>query len=141
MPITSLLPIVALVLAFVFLLYLAASGDAPRKGSWVFPAILSVLFFAFTAYTIFVEGLFGVWPEHVQSFWGNQIWFDLLLAVSISSYFLVPKARSLGMRTLPWVLFIMATASIGLLAMLARILYLQENKENVQHVSGAAARA
>jgi hypothetical protein len=40
----------------------------------------------------------------------------------------MPRARALGMRPLPWLLLVVCTGSIGLCAMFARVLYLQEAK-------------
>jgi threonine dehydrogenase-like Zn-dependent dehydrogenase len=38
---------------------------------------------------------------------------------------MVPEARRLGIRPLPWVVLVICSGAIGLLAMLARILYLK----------------
>lgn len=98
----------------------------PVRSGWILPALLAAGFFGFTLYTAQVNGQFGFWPEHERNFWGNQIWMDLLLAAGIGWVFMVPRARAAGMRPLAW-LPLMATGSIGLLAMLARLLYLEEN--------------
>ena len=93
---------------------------------WLFPAIASFLFLVFSALAIIEEGLFGFWVEHSLRFlWGNQIWFDLLLMASIAWYLVLPQARKLGMSLPFWLLLIISTGSIGFLAMLARLLFLQ----------------
>ncbi len=62
-----------------------------------------------------------------------------LLAATASSLFaiwsgyagslLLPRARSVGMRVVPWTLFVLATGSIGLCAMFARCLYLEASPQ------------
>ena len=42
---------------------------------------------------------------------------------------IVPRARALGMRPLPWLALIVGTGSVGLLAMAARMLYLQNSTD------------
>lgn len=115
-------------------LYLAARSSAFSKHGWVFPALLSAAFLSFSLTAVFAEGPTGFWPEHVRNLWGNQIWFDLLLAIGIGWYLMLPKAKSLGMRPIPWLLLILCTGCIGFLAMLSRVLYLSEK---TQHATGA----
>ena len=40
-----------------------------------------MLFLGWSLYTIASEGFFAFWGEHTRNAWGNQIWFDLLIAV------------------------------------------------------------
>ncbi|MBE9235309.1 hypothetical protein IQ227_04450 [Anabaena aphanizomenioides LEGE 00250] len=137
MSITSLLPTIALFLFVLFTLYVAVRDNNENnvhiKNLWLFPALLSVLFLTFSAYTLAVGGLYGFWTEHIRNFWGNQIWFDLLLGVGIGWSFVVPQAKALGMRPLPWLFLVFATGCVGLLAMIARLLYLQEKIEKVEN--------
>jgi hypothetical protein len=119
-----LLPIAA-ALAFGLATLLASfsSHTAPsRRGrrGWLWPAALSALFLGFSLATVLHEGPFGFWAEHTRNFWGNQIWFDLLLALGVAWFLLVPQAKALGMRPLPWLLLIICTGSVGMLAMVAR---------------------
>jgi predicted anti-sigma-YlaC factor YlaD len=95
-------------------------------GAWRFAAALSLLFAAFSLWAVVQEGPLGFWPEHTRNLWGQQIWFDLLLAAGTAWAALLPRARALGMRPAPWLLAVVCTGSIGLLAMLARLLYLRE---------------
>lgn len=60
---------------------------------------------------------------------GVQVWWDLLFAVGIALFFTAPRARKVGMSMLPWTLFVAATASIGLLAMIARLFWLEGRSE------------
>ena len=78
---------------------------------------------------MFAGGWAGFWPLHQAGVWGNQIWFDLLLAVGVAWSLLLPRARSVGMRVVPWTLFVLATGSIGLCAMFARCLYLEASPQ------------
>ena len=57
--------------------------------------------------------------------WGNQIWLDLLCAAATAFIVLLPRARAAGMAVWVWLAFLIATGSLGLLAMLARCLWLE----------------
>jgi hypothetical protein len=94
--------------------------------SWLWPALASALFAAFSIEAVVNEGLLGFWAEHTRNLWGNQIWFDLLLALGTAWCFIVPKAKAVGMRPWPWLLLVMGTGSVGITAMVARLLYLQQ---------------
>ena len=96
-----------------------------KKHSWMAPAALSAVFACLSLQAVLHEGLFGFWAEHTRNLWGNQIWFDLLLAGGAAWYFAAKKAASLGLRSWPWMVAIIATGSIGLLAFVARILYVE----------------
>ena len=126
MPMTSVLPFIAGGLLFIFGLYRIFGSDAPMKGVWVFPAVLAGVFSVFSLYTVAVEGPDGFWIDHTRNLWGNQIWFDLLLAVGIGWFFIAPQAKALNMRLLPWLILVLCTGNIGFLAMVARLLYLRE---------------
>lgn len=128
MTLFQILPAIAFALTAIFVLTRGTAGASVGPGAWRLPATLCGLFSAWTLYTIATEGVLLVWTNHSSNAWGNQVWFDLLLAVSLSFAALAAKARSLGMTLLPWAVFVIATASIGLLAMMARILYLQERQ-------------
>ena len=85
--------------------------------------MLSAAFFAYSLWPIFTLGPWGFWPEHVSDPWSVQIWFDLLCSIGVGWALLAPRARTAGMTPWPWLALIVATGSIGLLAMLARVLY------------------
>ncbi len=95
------------------------------KNTWIFPALLCGFFSAWTLLAVISEGPLGFWTEHSRNLWGNQIWFDLLLAIGITWGLSVPRAKMLNMPVLLWLIFVIGTGSIGLLAMLARVLYLE----------------
>lgn len=105
------------------LIYLALAN--PPKASFALAMILLMGFSGFTALTIAHEGVMTVIENHTVNFWGVQVWYDLLLAVGIAVFFIVPRARSAGMNIVPWIILIGLTASIGLLAMIARLFWLE----------------
>jgi hypothetical protein len=62
---------------------------------------------------------------------GIQVWWDLVMCVMIAMFFIAPRARKAGMNLLPWALFVGSTASIGLLAMCARLFWLEQQQAKV----------
>ena len=112
------------VVAAIAVLAYILSGS-PKVGSAALAAALSAGFGAFTAITIAQDGVVPVWTNHTQNFWGVQVWWDLLFAVGIAAFFIAPRARAAEMNLLPWLIFVAATASIGLLAMVARLFWLE----------------
>lgn len=120
-----LLPVLAGVMFVVVGIYNATSSGNVKKNAWMAPAALSIVFACLSLQAVITEGAVGFWVEHTRNLWGNQIWFDLLLAGGVAWFFAAKKARSLGLRSWPWLLVIVATGSIGLLAFVARILYAQ----------------
>lgn len=128
MSLTEIMPIVVGVVVAAYIIRLSWGTAGQWPASWLLPAVAGLVFALWTGAAAFSEGPLGFWPEHTRNLWGNQIWFDLLFAAAIALTFMVPRARSLGMRTVPWTLFVLTTGSIGLLAMCARIAYLQGNQ-------------
>jgi hypothetical protein len=101
---------------------------SPFRRRWLFPAALSAGFLAFSLYTVSQEGVLAFWPEHTRNLWGNQIWFDLLLAAGVGYTALAPRARAVGMNLVPWLVTVAVTGSIGLCAMFARVIQLESEK-------------
>lgn len=97
----------------------ATSGNALLAGA------LSAGFAAFTAVTIATEGVIPVILNHTSNLWGVQVWYDLLFSLSVATFLILPRARAQGMSVPLWVAFIVLTASIGLLAMAARLFWLE----------------
>lgn len=91
--------------------------------AWLVPAGLGVAFAAWSGYAVLDGGLLGFWPEHNGNPWEVQIWLDLLLSVSVGWFLLQPRLRRQGIAPLPWLALVLATGSIGLLAVLARLLH------------------
>lgn len=104
-------------------LYLAFAKE-PRASA-AFAAAMSGAFAAFTAVTIGTEGVMPVIENHASNLWGVQVWYDLLIAVSIALLFVIPRARAAGMNVPLWVIAVGLTASIALLAMVARLFWLE----------------
>lgn len=119
-------PLIAGAVTLLFAIYYSLRSGTTANGKWIVPTALSALFFAFSFYAGVNEGPTGFWPEHIRNLWGNQIWFDLLLAASVALFLLVPKAKALGISPLPWAVLTIATGSIGLLAFLAFVLWKEE---------------
>ena len=119
------LPSVALGLFLLATPVLILRAGAQRSTAWLLPAGLSALFLAWSVFALVSEGLSGVWLEHSRNAWGNQIWFDLLLAIGTGWALLLPRARAAGMQAWPWLALIVCTGSVGLLAMFARCLFLE----------------
>jgi len=88
-------------------------------------AALSAGFAAFTAVVLASEGVLPVWENHTANLWGVQVWWDLLIAVTIALVLIAPRARAAGMNLPLWGLLVVATASIGLLALCARLFWLE----------------
>jgi len=101
-------------------------------GSATLAAMLCGGFAAFTAVQIGQEGVVMFFTNHTQNLTGLQVWWDLVMCAIIALFFIAPRARQQGMNILPWALLVGSTASIGLLAMCARLFWLEQQ---------AAARA
>ncbi|UIP08037.1 hypothetical protein LY632_06495 [Erythrobacter sp. SDW2] len=128
MTLADLTPHMILFLAGVVAVTIAIVTIALAKdkiGSAAIAASLAAGFAALTAVTVWSEGVWLVVENHTLNLWGIQVWYDLLLSVSIALFFILPRARAVGMNVLPWILLVALTASIGLLAMAARLFWLE----------------
>ncbi|MBV7266691.1 hypothetical protein [Erythrobacter ani] len=101
----------------------------PTTGNATLAAMLSAGFGAYTAVQIWQEGVVMFWTNHTANLTGIQVWWDLIMCVMIALFFIAPRARAAGMNVLPWALFVGCTASIGLLAMCARLFWLERGVE------------
>jgi len=113
--------VVAILLALAYILM-----NREPTGNALIAAALSGAFAGFTAITIVKEGVLLVWTNQTTNLWGVQVWWDLLFATGTALFFIAPRARAAGMNILPWVVFVGLTASIGLLAMVARLFWLEK---------------
>ncbi len=122
-------------------LTLAAIGTfvfgRPKSGNASLAAWLCGAFLSFSLVTIWQEGVAQVWINHTRNLWGVQVWWDLLFAIAIALFLIAPRARAAGMNVTLWTLLVVATASIGLLAMCARLFWL----EGQQAAQGETASA
>jgi hypothetical protein len=125
MTLFDILPILAGLATAAVVLTLALRTRPLGPQAWIAAATLCGAFAGWSLYAIVTGGPFGFWIEHTRNVWAVQIWFDLLLAAGCALVFMIPEARRLGMTPLPWVAFVLCSGAIGLLAMLARILYLR----------------
>nr|WP_298928900.1 hypothetical protein [uncultured Erythrobacter sp.] len=98
----------------------------PTIGNPALAAVLSGGFFAYTAVQIWHEGIIMFWSNHSANLTGIQVWWDLVMCVMIALFFIAPRARKVGMNVPLWALFVGCTASIGLLAMCARLFWLEK---------------
>lgn len=119
------LPLVLVGLVFAVAAILSVWLRPDARGSAALAATLSAGFAAFTAITIARDGVMPVIVNHTANLWGVQVWWDLLLSVGIAFFLIAPRARAQGMNLPGWMLFVLATASIGLLAMAARLFWLE----------------
>lgn len=124
MQITTILPAVA---GIVLIAYLFATAFGRTfKVTWVAPTLLSGVFLAFSVITLMQEGIWGFWTNHAANLWGNQVWIDLLIAIGLGWTLISPRAKRLNMALPLWALGIVFTGCIGLLAMVARVMWLEE---------------
>ena len=101
----------------------------PITGNAAVAASLFVIFTAFTAIQIGTEGVVMFFTNHSQNLTGLQVWWDLVMAVIIALFFIAPRARAAGMNVPAWAILAGCTASIGLLAMVARLFWLESRAE------------
>ena len=115
----------AFAVAAVAMLLVTQTKERVSWPAWLVPAVVVVPVAAWTGLAIAEAGLFGFWPMVTSSPWGLQVWFDRLLSVTAGFFLIQSRARAAGMKSEVWVLVVIVTGSIGLLAMLARTVYLE----------------
>jgi hypothetical protein len=124
----ALTPYVALFIGGIAAILVAVGWVLARRdtvGSAAIAAALAGGFAAYSGVTIWAEGLMPVLANHTSNLWGVQVWWDLLISVTIALFLIAPRARAQGMNLPLWTVLILATASIGLLAMCARLFWLE----------------
>lgn len=105
-------------------LYLLVNKDA--RGSAAIAIVTLVGFTAYTALTVAREGVIGFYPNLSANLWGVQVWYDLVIALGIALFLLAPRARAVSVSPVPYIILTSFTGSIGLLAMLARVLWAEK---------------
>lgn len=105
-----------------------ASGRT-GMGKWQAAALLSASFMAYSLIPILHEGPIGFVANHTSNFWGVQVWWDLLLALSLTLFLAAPRARRAGMNLALWLIPVLLLGSIGALALLARLFWLEEHRQ------------
>ena len=121
----QILPVLAYAAAAAAILMAAAGRRLPPALRWGLPAGLGAVFLAFSVVTVAQGGLIAFWTNHTTNLAGNQVWFDLVIAVAVAFCLMAPRARAVGMALTPWAVAVILTASIALLPMLARLLWLE----------------
>jgi disulfide bond formation protein DsbB len=125
MTIHELLAIAAAIACVAFLSYASFREHRSHTRAWIYPALGSAVFLGFSVFTVIREGPLGFWEHHAAGgWWGNQIWFDLLINASIAWVMMAQPAKRLGMNLPLWMLLVISTGGIGTLAMLARLQWL-----------------
>jgi hypothetical protein len=122
----QILPPLSYAAVAVIILMVALGRGASPALRWGLPAAAGALFLLFSLWTVAEEGLIQFWINHTTTLAGVQVWFDLVIAVAIAFVLIAPRARAVGMPLLPWGIAVIATASIALLPMLARLLWLED---------------
>jgi hypothetical protein len=120
---TQILTIAGLIAGLIAFVYILISNRV--TGSALLAAMLSAGFAAFTAVQIWQDGIVMFWTNHSVNLTGVQVWWDLVITVMVALFFVAPRARKQGMNVPLWGLFVACTASIGLLAMIARLFWLE----------------
>lgn len=122
----------ALQIIFIAVLVFAGIGlfhillAKPTTGNAMIAAVLCAVFSVYTAIQITSEGVMMFFTNHTGNLTGIQVWWDLVMCVIIALFFIAPRARTVGMNVPLWALFVGSTASIGLLAMVARMFWLEQ---------------
>ena len=101
----------------------------PTIGNASIAAALCGMFSAYTAVQLYFEGPMMFFTNHSGNMTGIQVWWDLVMCVLIAFFFIAPRARAVGMNIIPWALLVGTTASIGLLAMCARLFWLEHQAQ------------
>lgn len=126
MSMLQILPAISYLGCIAVILMIASGRDAAPRTRWLLPLVLGAVFLIFSLVTVAQEGVLQFWVNHSTTLAGNQVWFDLLFAVTIGFYLIAPRARAVGMPLMPWAIAVFATACIALLPMLARVIWLEQ---------------
>jgi hypothetical protein len=109
---------------FILMLITGRTG----AGQWQIAALLSALFMAYSLIPILREGPIGFVANHTTNHWGVQVIWDLLLALCMALFLAAPRARKVGMNLALWVVPVLLLGSIGMLALLARLFWLEQRQ-------------
>lgn len=135
MDLIEIVPPLAAVVALATFVVVVRTAGSPVRQWWV-PAVPLVLFTAWSVYAVAAEGVGGFWPEHTGTVWEAQIWMDLLLMASAAWWLAQPRLRASSTSPWPWLVVVLATGSIGMLAML---LWIRRSESRGARGPGAAA--
>ncbi|MEM6584352.1 MAG: hypothetical protein AAF692_01220 [Pseudomonadota bacterium] len=111
----------------------------PTIGNSTLAGTLCAVFLTFTTIQLLNEGPLMFLTNHSANLTGIQVWWDLITAVVIAFFFIAPRARAVGMNVVPWAILAGLTASIGLLAMCARLFWLENRLQKTTDAEPALA--
>jgi hypothetical protein len=97
---------------------------------WIFPALYSLGFFIYSMGVVLRYGLSALVAEFLGGGWHSQIGIDVFACAIAALVLGSTRAQRLGVRMWPWVVFTFATGSVGLMAFVARLLYLEGARHN-----------
>lgn len=120
---TEILFLVGVAAAVIALAYLVLARS-PHDNALVATAALA----GFTLYSVITvarEGPVGFIANHNTTLWGVQVWYDLVIALTVALTFVAPRAKAAGMNVPLYVFATGLSGSIGLLAMVARLFWLE----------------
>ncbi|MEO0419027.1 MAG: hypothetical protein AAF249_09190 [Pseudomonadota bacterium] len=113
----------------------------PTIGNSTIAGALCFVFAGYTTVQLLREGPLMFLTNHSANLTGIQVWWDLITTVVIAFFFIAPRARAVGMNVVPWAILAGLTASIGLLAMCARLFYLEGQRAGASGVNATGAHA
>jgi hypothetical protein len=93
----ALTPYLALFLGGIAAILVAIGWVLARRDTIGSPAIAAALAGGFAAYsgvTIWAEGLLPVLANHTSNLWGVQVWWDLLISVTIALFLIGCTAKT-----------------------------------------------
>lgn len=102
---------------------LGHSGLTSTRESLMRLAALIVILVAFTAWSLVIvapDGLPGLFALLRERPWGQQVFVDLCIALTVSWIWLVPEARARGIPAWP---YLVATPFVGSIAVLAFLIH------------------
>lgn len=88
------------------------------KTAVVLPAVVLAPFLAFTLYCAYTGGLLGFVGHQLSAPWGVQVLLDLMLALSMFVFWMVPDARQRGLAAWPFAVIVLTCGSVGALTYL-----------------------
>ncbi|MGP9821161.1 hypothetical protein ACTZWW_14190 [Salinarimonas sp. NSM] len=128
MSISELIAIAGFAGAAIVMLLVTQTKQRVSWPGWLVPAAVALLLAAWTGWAAATEGLVAVRDAVVASPWSVQIWVDRMASTAAAFFLLQNRARAIGMKSEVWVLAVVFTGGIGLLAMLARVVHLERRK-------------
>ena len=112
--------------AALFLGYFATARTG--HGKWQVAALLAAAFMAYSLFPILREGPLGFVSNHTANYWGVQVFWDLVLALCAALFLAAPRMKRAGMSLSLWAIPVGLLGSIGLLALLARLFWLEQQR-------------